>query len=407
MKLDTAQLRHLSPDDWRVLTAVETGSRNHEVVPTPLIQQLASVHGSVSRSISILAKIGLIAKVKNASYDGYRLTYGGLDYLALHTYIKKGSVFSISQTPLGVGKESDIYIVATPPNVTAPKGDPEGSEQAVIKLHRLGRISFRNVKNKRDYLHGGRQAKSSWMHLSRLSAIREGQFMTALHDAGFPVPRLIGQSRHTLLMTLHRAPPLRQLQDCPDIPGLWARLVQLILKLARSGLVHGDFNEFNILCYENTTDVVLIDFPQMVSVDHRNAQEMWERDLHCLMRFFERRWAWVVDKKQLPTWEKDVVKVLKRDSMKRGKGVSDGEEEPPARLDGEVAATGFNKRQLKDLEKYWKDQRATEDEQGDDSEEEEDDEDDEDEDNEEGGALEAKFQTLDITKDTKIEMVPL
>ena len=35
------------------------------------------------RNISTLAKDDLIAKVKNAKYDGYRLTYGGLDYLAM------------------------------------------------------------------------------------------------------------------------------------------------------------------------------------------------------------------------------------------------------------------------------------------------------------------------------------
>jgi len=84
MKLDTRALRYLTADDWRVLAAVEQGSKNHEVVPTPLIQQLSSQRGggAVHRNISTLAKDGLIAKVKNARYDGYRLTYGGLDYLA-------------------------------------------------------------------------------------------------------------------------------------------------------------------------------------------------------------------------------------------------------------------------------------------------------------------------------------
>ncbi len=93
MKLDTKALRYLAPEDWRVLTAVrptlsssarkfhvtnkrltrsspqvETGSRNHEVVPTPLIAQISGLRGSsaVHRSISNLAKVNLIARVKNA-----------------------------------------------------------------------------------------------------------------------------------------------------------------------------------------------------------------------------------------------------------------------------------------------------------------------------------------------------
>ena len=47
---------------------VETGSRNHEVVPTTLITQLCGLRGGsgVHKCISNLAKVNLIAKVKNA-----------------------------------------------------------------------------------------------------------------------------------------------------------------------------------------------------------------------------------------------------------------------------------------------------------------------------------------------------
>lgn len=83
MKLNTQALRYLSAEDWRVLTAVEMGSKNHEVVPTVLIIKISGLRGAsgVNKSISALAKSGLIAKVKNAkcwnpslSYFGYPLT---------------------------------------------------------------------------------------------------------------------------------------------------------------------------------------------------------------------------------------------------------------------------------------------------------------------------------------------
>lgn len=47
------------------------GSKNHEVVPTPLIGQIAGLRGSGghNKSISALAKVGLIAKVKNSSCE--------------------------------------------------------------------------------------------------------------------------------------------------------------------------------------------------------------------------------------------------------------------------------------------------------------------------------------------------
>lgn len=41
-----------------------------------------------------------------------------------------------------------------------------------LKLHRLGRTSFRAVKNKRDYLKDRSSASFSWLYLSRLAALK-------------------------------------------------------------------------------------------------------------------------------------------------------------------------------------------------------------------------------------------
>ncbi|RYY77876.1 hypothetical protein EON63_18120 [archaeon] len=43
MKLDVTCMRYLTKDDYRVLTAVEMGMRNHEMVPIPLIVQIAQL----------------------------------------------------------------------------------------------------------------------------------------------------------------------------------------------------------------------------------------------------------------------------------------------------------------------------------------------------------------------------
>ncbi|OMJ10455.1 Serine/threonine-protein kinase rio2 [Smittium culicis] len=106
MKLDAKGIRYMSVDEVRVLTAVETGSRNHNVVPTSLIKSLARLHGGgTNKFISDLAKKNLITKVINVKYDGYKLTYGGYDYLALKTLSKRESVYSVGNQ-IGVGKES-------------------------------------------------------------------------------------------------------------------------------------------------------------------------------------------------------------------------------------------------------------------------------------------------------------
>lgn len=317
------------------------GSKNHELVPTTLIEKIARLKGGASgvhKSISALAKVGLIARMKEAKYDGYRLSYGGLDYLALHTHAARKHVYSVGSR-IGVGKESDIVMVA----------DDKGT-QKVLKIHRLGRISFRTVKTNRDYLK--KRQSASWMYLSRLAAIKEYAFMQTLREEGFPVPEPIAQSRHTIVMTLIDALPMRQISSVPDPAGLYAELIRLILRLAKHGLIHGDFNEFNILIREDkdeqdpssevTLTPIIIDFPQMVSMDHQNAEMYFDRDVQCIKRFFERRYHFVSTAPG--PFFKDAKKTVGRDGARR--------------LDAAVEASGFTKKMAKDLEAALREQQA-------------------------------------------------
>jgi RIO kinase 2 len=328
--------------------------------------------------------------MKEAKYDGYRLSYGGLDYLALHTHASRKHVYSVG-TRVGVGKESDIMIVA----------DDKGT-QKILKIHRLGRISFRTVKSNRDYLK--KNQSGSWMYLSRLAAIKEYAFMQALREEGFPVPEPIAQSRHTIVMSLIDAPPMRQISSVPDPAALYAELISLILRLAKHGLIHGDFNEFNILIREDTienantnttttdtptdtttttttttTDTpaettssitltpILIDFPQMVSMDHQNAEMYFDRDVECVKRFFSRRFHFTST--EPGPFFKDAKKTVGRDGVRR--------------LDAVVEASGFTKKMAKDLEAAIREQQANPKNDAGDSDEEEDESEEEDEDEDE------------------------
>ena len=64
----------------------------------------------------------------------------------------------------------------------------------------------------------------------------------------------------------------RQIADVPSPGKLYSTLMDLIVRFARAGLIHGDFNEFNILIRRSTGEPVVIDFPQMVSTSHENAE---------------------------------------------------------------------------------------------------------------------------------------
>ncbi|KAJ2661208.1 Serine/threonine-protein kinase rio2 [Coemansia sp. RSA 1285] len=314
MKLDPKALRYMSNEDFRVLTAIEVASRNHDVVPEALIIQLAQLRGGgASKCIGDLVKRKLIASEKSQKNYGYKLIYSGYDYLALRTLSKRGSVMSVGNQ-IGVGKESDIFVVAG-----------ENDEEVVLKLHRLGRLSFRNVKQKRDYF---KQSQSpSWIYMSRLSAMKEYAFMKVLYEHSFPVPKPIDQNRHCVVMELVDAFPLRQIDKVGNPGKLYSDLMDMIVRLAKHGLIHGDFNEFNILIKEDGSPI-LIDFPQMVSTSHPNAEFYFNRDVDCIRIFFKRRFG----------YESALYPKFSLDSNKEFD------------LDVQVAASGFTKKDQMQLE---------------------------------------------------------
>ncbi|THH06810.1 hypothetical protein EW145_g3832 [Phellinidium pouzarii] len=280
MKLDATDLRYVTTEEFRVLTAVEMGSKNHEVVPSVLISRIAGLRsGGVNKILGSLAKRNLISKVQNTKYDGYRLTYGGYDFLAMRALSKRDSMFSVGNQ-IGVGKESDIYVVA----------DADGKQMLYVSsASRLGRISFRAIKEKRDYL--GKRKSASW---------------------------------------------IRQISDVPSPGKLYSQLMDLIVRFAHAGLIHGDFNEFNILIQRETGEPIVIDFPQMVSTSHENAEWYFNRDVECIRRFFRRRFRY--ESMLYPRF-----KVIMKEGSEKGDGFQ---------LDVMVAASGFGKKEMETLEEY-------------------------------------------------------
>ena len=217
--------------------------------------------------------------------------------------------------------------------------------------------------------------------MSRLSALKEHTFMTALHAAGFPVPTPLAWNRHTVVMSLVEGTPLYQIRHLEEYEArrLYGELMAMIVRLAGVGLIHGDFNEFNIMIEEcenssssskqsdrlppdtekseqddgrqddtttttMTTTVtlhpILIDFPQMLSISHPNASTYFDRDVDCIKRYFSRRFHFTSD--DPGPFFKDV-----QNRMRTTKGVR--------RLDVEVEASGFSKKMAKELERYMED----------------------------------------------------
>ncbi|KFQ24678.1 PREDICTED: serine/threonine-protein kinase RIO2, partial [Merops nubicus] len=292
---------------------VEMGMKNHEIVPASLVASIASLkHGGCNKILRELVKHKLLAYEQTKTVQGYRLTNAGYDYLALKTLSSRQVISSVGNQ-MGVGKESDIYIVAN-----------EDEQQFALKLHRLGRTSFRSLKNKRDY-HKHRH-KMSWLYLSRLAAMKEFAYMKALHDREFPVPKPVDYNRHAVVMELIDGYPLCHVRQMEDPASIYSELMDLIVKFASHGLIHGDFNEFNIIL-DNEDRVTVIDFPQMISTSHTNAEWYFDRDVNCIKEFFKKRF----------NYESELFPVFK--DIRR-----------ECSLDREIAASGCTKEMQEDGE---------------------------------------------------------
>lgn len=331
MKLDVEVLRYLSKEDFRVLTAVEMGMRNHEIVPAELIDRIASLkHGGTYKVLKNLLKHKLVHH-DSSKYDGFRLTYLGYDFLAIKTLVNRGVISSIGRK-LGTGKESDIYEVAA-----------EDGTVLAMKLHRLGRVSFRAVKSKRDYLR--HRSSFNWLYLSRLAALKEFAFMKALEEHEFPVPNAVDCNRHCVIMSLVQGYPLVQVKELQNPEIIFETVLGVIVRLAEHGLIHCDFNEFNIMI-DDDEKVTVIDFPQMVSVSHRNAQMYFDRDVECIFKFFQKRFNLSF---QLST---DDNEGSDADTDETGWPSFSSISKSSGFLDKELAASGFSRKDQEDIEKF-------------------------------------------------------
>lgn len=77
--------------------------KNHEYVPLELISAIGNLRsGETFKTLKKLLKVKLIVHV-GKKFNGYKLTYLGYDYLALHTFMKRGIIKDVI-AKIGVGK---------------------------------------------------------------------------------------------------------------------------------------------------------------------------------------------------------------------------------------------------------------------------------------------------------------
>jgi len=275
---DTAvkSFRKLEPQDLRILHIIEASMSRFRYVPEKTIQKLAKLTEQQAQyRLARLKQFKLIYH-RTGTYKGYTLNTAGYDSLAINALVK-AEILEAFGKPLGVGKEADVYDALTPDN-----------KRIAVKFHRLGRTSFRQTRRVRGY--AAERGHISWLYQSRLAAEKEFQALKLLDPHRIAVPKPISQNRHTVAMGMIEGAELAEYRELPNPhKTLQEILVNIRKAYKQAGIIHADLSEYNIIIKPNW-HTLIIDWPQYVTREHPNAEQLLKRDIKNIVRFFQRKY---------------------------------------------------------------------------------------------------------------------
>lgn len=269
--------KQLTSRDLKVLKIIEKFMKKYEYVPLEIIASKSRmIDKDVSLTLSKLSGLKLVKRYRG-DYTGYRMTMLGYDCLAIDDLVKRNVIYALGPK-LGVGKEADLYLGLSPAN-----------EKIVVKFHRVGRTSFRQVKRLRVY---AEEAEVSWLIRSAISAEREFKALIECLKAKVRAPKPLGRSRHVVVMKHINGILLLKYRN-PLNPEHMLRLILDSVRRAYTivGIVHGDLSEYNVMVELDTEEPILIDWPQYVEKEHPSALILLERDVKYITGFFKRKYS--------------------------------------------------------------------------------------------------------------------
>lgn len=268
------KLTQLENRDIRVLTAIERGLIKYKTVPVP---ELLRITGFTERNLEYhllrVYRQELIYR-EIEPYVGYLINYTAYDLLALNAIVKAGVIDFLGPS-IGVGKEADVF-----------EGITSEEKKVAVKFHRIGRTSFRDTKRKRDYLKD--QGHTSWLYQSRLAAEYEFKALKLMYEAGVSVPEPLYQNRHCIVMQYIPGSQLSDIISLEEPDEFLMDILDNMRIVYRNGVIHTDLSEYNILIDEDGKDWI-IDWPQYITLDHKNADEILVRDIGNVSNYFMRK----------------------------------------------------------------------------------------------------------------------
>ncbi|MBU0456784.1 MAG: serine protein kinase RIO [Nanoarchaeota archaeon] len=181
-------------------------------------------------------------------------------------------------SPIFVGKESNVFLAKS------------GKKKVIVKIYRMQNCDFNKMF---DYIRKDPRYEFLKKHRRQIIlswAQREYKNLIRAKKAKINSPEALGWKNHIIVEEFIGegdipASPLKD--EYPENPNEFFKIVINQMKqLYKEGIIHGDLSSFNILNYKQKP--YFIDYSQATLVRTPNSEELLERDVKNIIKFFSK-----------------------------------------------------------------------------------------------------------------------
>jgi len=259
----------LNKSDFKILKVFASSLKTRQFLNLSTLSQYSNLNQRlVEHHLERLVKSGLVGK----SNIGFTLLVTGLDIYVLKILSNRNTITSIGPQ-IGIGKEAEIYLA-----------HDSQEKDKILKMFRLGRSSFKQIKRKRDIS----TSTSNWLLLNIQTAKREYDILNYLRQSSTSFPTPLYRSFHCIVMEPFYGSRLADAESLDDPQSVLEKIISNVKIAYQNGYINGDLNEYNIMV--NNDNIFILDWPQAIKVDTINANVGLLKDVKNILKFFSKKY---------------------------------------------------------------------------------------------------------------------
>ena len=264
----------LNKSDFKILKVFASSLKTRQFLNLSTLSQYSNLNQRlVEHHLERLVKSGLVGK----SNIGFTLLVTGLDIYVLKILSNRNTITSIGPQ-IGIGKEAEIYLA-----------HDSQEKDKILKMFRLGRSSFKQIKRKRDIS----TSTSNWLLLNIQTAKREYDILNYLRQSSTSFPTPLYRSFHCIVMEPFYGSRLADAESLDDPQSVLEKIISNVKIAYQNGYINGDLNEYNIMV--NSDNIFILDWPQAIKSDTINANVVLLRDVKNILKFFSKKYKIEMD----------------------------------------------------------------------------------------------------------------